>query len=748
MLELRYSWNALSAGWDLSYKEEREYDEDNKVLYWKIYDVEEFGEDVVASKYEYAYDSNGNRTLFLYCGGWNPELSTWRVQVKTETVYDQENRLSSYVYKRFNVESAVWENVNKYQYNYLEDGSVEESYYLWDPAAEVLVLVSQSRYKFEQLFDDGKLVQEIRSDYDYNYGDWQAIWKKVYEYDQWGYEVFYEKYELSWGYEEIRERRIREYTASGRLYKLEEYYWDEEIYDLRGTWFWEYQLVEADRTLSYTMYKWDEENREWLIDYCYHHSYPDDANMIVDRYEYEVSGYSPGFIMDEVTRLEYDQSIGRYTLFGSGWGTTAQISYNEDLKVDEIVWWDYDEEEGKTECYYDALGRDTAWYYFAKEEGDWVFDRKITLSYEDLNNGQQRITELWLYDYESYWSAIYIEGGKIISTVNRAYDRVSGLGEVLDSTVYSYSDLGLIELVEAVSGEDLWKSELVFANDTLTIWGYYKENIGDEWELESKDVYKVDPAFRKEHFQQPPVAYYEDFEWFHGQELLYDYGLVLENIYYYSEGGEEMTLESKMAYFYSEAPVLSGDGVVSGYVFEEEQSELKSVSITNEASGVPLSNTEISLCEKEGDAVLASVTTDSDGFYKFLGVPQGMFYLKVGLEGFEQLSTYDIHVSYDQTIFKGKNFKVTDGTIATGMDDGLAETIIVYPNPTKGKVSVSGLSKGRRNIILLLDGSGRVVQSYKVDSGQFEVDLSDFVSGIYYIKCSGSENNVVKVVKE
>ena len=77
------------------------------------------------------------------------------------------------------------------------------------------------------------------------------------------------------------------------------------------------------------------------------------------------------------------------------------------------------------------------------------------------------------------------------------------------------------------------------------------------------------------------------------------------------------------------------------------------------------------------------------------------------------------------------------------------ETInsVVYPNPTQGLITIA---VGDNSLIgteaLLFDGSGRMLQRFKISANAQSIDLSRYVNGVYLIRLSNKE--VLKIVKQ
>lgn len=744
ILWIKYSWNELSSEWYLIKKSESIYDENNRIVNYKYYDIEKDGDGVVTYKYELTYDDNGALISSRNYSNWDSELNTWLVQQKTESTYNQAGEKTTYSSSKLNMVSSEWDYNYKYEYDYLPDGSIEETYLSgWNSNTKEFLVQTYARYKYDRLYENDKLVQEIKMDWKYN--KWEYDWKKIYAYDQWGNQILFELYDPYWGDEgNLKEKWIREFTESGQIVKEEHYAKDDEYYNLKGILFFTYEISDAGKIVCRTEYRWDDDKLEWRVDSRYKYTYPNVEKEVVDKYDYHVNGYSATYAKSESIRLDYDATIGRYTGADESGGFKWQISYNEYLKVDEVISLSGDQWGEKIKCYHNAAGQDTAWYKYNKQNGDWEFRRKAVFTYENMDNGWLKVTERWKSDQDSYGYDYYYENGKMRSDVTMQFDDINKEWTAQDSTVYTYNDMGQITSAEDVLGENPWKGELVFTNDTLTINTYYKESLNDDWQLEYKDVCIVDPSVSKDRYQQvPKVVTDGGLEWLYSDYTFLGYGKVIESVSYSNEDlrEEDLHIDYKEEWYYSEASVLSGEAVVNGYIFNTEQGDMKSVSVAKSTNDSPAQGVKISLCARDDDFVLASQTTDSEGFYQFLGVPKGTFYLKVDLEGYVQNSTHEIQVTDFMTIFEGKNFIVSNGAIVTGMDETSHKGINIYPNPTTGKLNINADSPVQS--IVIYNTAGIKMAEFNRTSS---IDLSDLQKGFYLVQVSTEKGNRIKKI--
>ncbi len=83
----------------------------------------------------------------------------------------------------------------------------------------------------------------------------------------------------------------------------------------------------------------------------------------------------------------------------------------------------------------------------------------------------------------------------------------------------------------------------------------------------------------------------------------------------------------------------------------------------------------------------------------------------------------------------------------TGINEGFAKGISIYPNPTNNTVTISGISEMTR--IQVLNALGEIILTLNVDAQEkVSLDLSRFQPGIYQIRMNGQQGTIVrKVVK-
>jgi hypothetical protein len=80
---------------------------------------------------------------------------------------------------------------------------------------------------------------------------------------------------------------------------------------------------------------------------------------------------------------------------------------------------------------------------------------------------------------------------------------------------------------------------------------------------------------------------------------------------------------------------------------------------------------------------------------------------------------------------------------------GKLSGINIYPNPTKVEVTIrfDNIQEGQHTLEVL-DATGRVLNSQKLNNNAIQVNLSNYETGIYFIKiANGNNESVHRVMK-
>ncbi|TAF76828.1 MAG: T9SS C-terminal target domain-containing protein [Bacteroidetes bacterium] len=86
-------------------------------------------------------------------------------------------------------------------------------------------------------------------------------------------------------------------------------------------------------------------------------------------------------------------------------------------------------------------------------------------------------------------------------------------------------------------------------------------------------------------------------------------------------------------------------------------------------------------------------------------------------------------------------------TITGIKGESVKSKITIYPNPTTSKVKLNSGFDGDSHIELV-DFTGKVLQTFKSNSSETEIDLSAYSDGMYFFKINNRiGKQIVKVVK-
>lgn len=152
-------------------------------------------------------------------------------------------------------------------------------------------------------------------------------------------------------------------------------------------------------------------------------------------------------------------------------------------------------------------------------------------------------------------------------------------------------------------------------------------------------------------------------------------------------------------------------------------------------------------------STLADVCINDNPFALSTASPNGGTYSGPGVvsNNFDpELAGYGTHVIvYDYTASNGCSNSIHQ-TITVGcasvLDDQL-ELLSIYPNPSFGTISVSGIDLELYQHLDVLDQMGRIVLQQEVDASTMELDLQQLASGQYLIRLVGTSEVLMKKVQ-
>ena len=120
------------------------------------------------------------------------------------------------------------------------------------------------------------------------------------------------------------------------------------------------------------------------------------------------------------------------------------------------------------------------------------------------------------------------------------------------------------------------------------------------------------------------------------------------------------------------------------------------------------------------------------------------------LTGFENLvglePTFDQNLPQSDGLFTENGLSaITSFKASTGiLGNNLLSSLKVFPNPSDGLVNISGIIPG--TILTITDLQGKVLIEKIADSDNTEFDLTDYQSGVYFIKISQNGTNIFRKI--
>jgi D-alanyl-D-alanine carboxypeptidase len=114
------------------------------------------------------------------------------------------------------------------------------------------------------------------------------------------------------------------------------------------------------------------------------------------------------------------------------------------------------------------------------------------------------------------------------------------------------------------------------------------------------------------------------------------------------------------------------------------------------------------------------------------------------------LASVHTYITIVNSLMANSNFPIVAGiensivnNPALGLQGSNKSTITIAPNPTTDKISVS--TTCFKNNIKMTDVTGRIVLTTKINQSTFQLDISQFKNGIYFLQIN---KEVIKIIKE
>jgi Leucine-rich repeat (LRR) protein len=159
---------------------------------------------------------------------------------------------------------------------------------------------------------------------------------------------------------------------------------------------------------------------------------------------------------------------------------------------------------------------------------------------------------------------------------------------------------------------------------------------------------------------------------------------------------------------------------------------------------------DIEATDQDGDINTLNFKIDSGNVNNTFSINE-----TTGQLSLENLSIFDdtiqtIHLKV--TVSDGKHQSNANVVIKTGNKATAIEgnhdnpSIMIYPNPTKGKLSVQIPGMHSRGTITLLDINGKKLETKKIQSDRTRLNLDKFQSGVYLLKINIDGKSLSKVI--
>ncbi len=365
-------WNPVYNGWGTTYGDEfweYTYDDKNRLIL-KVpccYDVNlrKMIPYSSGNKYEYAYDSIGNKTVNSYTN-WSDETNTWKY--KSEDTYDTNGNITLTIGYNWDAETNTWISSNKAEYAYDEKGNkILATYpvmvYSTTITADTTIHFSAWRNstKYEYAYDEnGNDTLLTKYKWDIATDLWEVVEKYKYEYTPFSPEYSIYSWNDScqeWCFNSIIGKALTgdkvESTITGNTYSCISYNYTNGAYINNKKVEYVYDSVGHNIILE-LYYKWDNTALAWVADYGY----------------YKTGDYSR-------THISWNTDENKWSLT-----YFSKETYNDENQLILSIEYLYDANnletilQGKSEYVYDSAGNMILKLYYKWDTTslDWVGD--------------------------------------------------------------------------------------------------------------------------------------------------------------------------------------------------------------------------------------------------------------------------------------------------------------------------------------------------------------------------------------
>ncbi len=192
------------------------------------------------------------------------------------------------------------------------------------------------------------------------------------------------------------------------------------------------------------------------------------------------------------------------------------------------------------------------------------------------------------------------------------------------------------------------------------------------------------------------------------------------------------------------------DGIISGTIVENPNAQDNSI-VKSDGVGTPLPDVEVRLLDANG-ITLATDITDNKGHYAFENLFFGNYQIQVIIPDLPH-EPYDVNLTPLSQEENNLNFEVSSSSISTTSTQAVEflEAFQIFPNPASERVFIQlNLAKESDLQVRISTITGQEVHFVERSNAngrqQFEIDLTSFEAGLYFIHLSNGKEVISKKV--
>ena len=103
----------------------------------------------------------------------------------------------------------------------------------------------------------------------------------------------------------------------------------------------------------------------------------------------------------------------------------------------------------------------------------------------------------------------------------------------------------------------------------------------------------------------------------------------------------------------------------------------------------------------------------------------------------------DVYVGEGQDCAWVDNIQFPPTAIIVDVETVEERNVNIYPNPARDFVRVSTVN-GQQSTVKIYNTIGMLVDEFEINSDEIEINVSDYKSGVYFVKVSTINGSVIK----